>query len=91
MQSKDRYSREEFVAAAVKSGYCSKKSAKQYTDNHPKDFFTDDDFVEVHRETFCWSGSHSAKLRDTLGINGKTTAFSNGIKGNSSEYQDWEP
>ena len=38
---------EEFIAAAVNSGYASKRIAKQYAGT--RDSFSDDDFIHVNR------------------------------------------
>lgn len=55
-----------------------------------KDAYTDDDFVELHHRSMHWYNCTSDKgLRTAFGINGKTTAFSNGISGNSGRNQDW--
>ena len=66
---------EEFINIVYNSGYATKKNAKKYTEKHPKDSYSDQDFIDVYR------------FNEEM--NGKTTAFRNGIRGNNSSGQDW--
>lgn len=81
---------EEFIKTCVESGYANKKAAEKYVKNARKNEFTDDDIVELYHTSMRWSGCAADKgLRPVWGINGKTTAMSNGIVGNSGSRQDW--
>ena len=40
---------EEFINIACNSGYATKKNAKKYTEKHPKDSYSDQDFIDVYR------------------------------------------
>lgn len=80
--------REEFIKAAVLSGYALKTGAAAYTERVAKSEYTDRDFIELYHTSMHWSGVAADKgLRPIK--NGKTTAFSNGIRGNSGTGQDW--
>lgn len=82
--------KEEFVKAAALSGYGSKETAAKYTEQNQKDEYTEQDFIELYHESMRWDYCPSVKgLRPIYGVNGKTTAMSNGIAGNSGERQDW--
>ena len=82
----------EFIETFQKSGYGSKKSAETYVENHKKNNYTIDNIIELYHsyeEVRCTV--HGVKgLRSIYGINGKTTAMSNGIAGNSGNRKDWE-
>lgn len=39
----------EFVKTSVLLGYCDKKTALDYTIDHPKQDYNDDDYIEVYR------------------------------------------
>lgn len=83
--------REEFIMISSISGYGSRKAATAYADQHHKEEYTDHDFIELHHRSMRWDGCKADKgLKSVAGINGKTTAMSNGIKGNSGVGQDWE-
>ena len=80
----------EFVKAATKSGYASKKIAESYVKTHPQDEYTDNDLISVYRYAENQSSKHTRPgLIPAAYTNGKTTAFSYGIRGNSSTHQDW--
>lgn len=82
--------KDEFVKAAALSGYGSKAAAAKYTEQCQKDEYTEQDFIELYHESMRWDYCKSVKgLRPIYGANGKTTAMSNGIAGNSGERQDW--
>lgn len=69
-----------------------KKDAESYIKDHEKNSYTTDDIIKCyHRreEERCVAGSVKG-LRYVYGINGKTTAMSNGIAGNSGNRQDWD-
>lgn len=38
---------EEFINIVYNSGYATKKNAKKYTEKHPKDSYSDQDFIDV--------------------------------------------
>ena len=81
-----------FIETIQKSGYGSKKSAETYVDSHQKNDYTTDDIIELYHsyeEVKC-TGRYTKGLRSIYGINGKTTAMSNGIAGNSGNRQDWD-
>lgn len=81
----------EFIETFQKSGYGSKKSAETYVENHKKSNYTTDDIIELYHscEEVRNAGRYIKGLRSVYGINGKTTAMSNGIAGNSGSRQDW--
>lgn len=80
----------EFIRLAVSSGYGTKASAEHYTEEHAKPEYTTDDFIELYHTSMRWSGVSADKgLYSAYGINGKTTAFRNGVCGNSGNGQDW--
>ena len=82
--------KDEFIKLAVSSGYGTKSAAERYTERHNKTEYTTDDFIELYHTSMRWIGVSSDKgLNHVYGMNGKTTAFSNGIKGNSGGGQDW--
>lgn len=82
--------REEFIKLARSSGYGNKESAKKYADRTGREEFTDQDFIELYHESMKWSVCKADKgMRSVYGVNGKTTAMSNGIAGNSGNGQDW--
>ena len=39
----------EFIEQCSKSGYSSKKECKAWCEEHPKNTYTEDDFLEVYR------------------------------------------
>lgn len=85
--------KEQFIKTAVKSGYGSEDAAKEYVEAHDKPEYDTDDFIALyHQYPGCmhWGKCASDKgLRPVYGMNGKTTAMSNGIAGNSGSGQDW--
>ena len=82
--------REEFIKLAVSSGYGTKSAAEHYTEQHDKSEYTTDDFIELYHTSMRWSGVNADKgLLPAYGVNGRTTTFSNGIRGNSGSGQDW--
>lgn len=80
---------EEFINIVYNSGYATKKNAKKYTEKHPKDSYSDQDFIDVYR--FNEEKKEIDHTHCTMSpiMNGKTTAFRNGIQGNNSSGQDW--
>jgi len=81
---------EEFVKAAKLSGYASQKAARTYTERVSKEEYMDQDFIELYHTNMHWTGCAADKgLKEVWGVNGKTTAMSNGIAGNSGPGQDW--
>lgn len=82
--------RNEFIKMSVECGYSDKKHAENYVETYPKKVYSEDDFINLYHYNDPWNKNKSTKgLRKIYGVNGKTTAFSNGIKGNSSSGQDW--
>lgn len=43
---------EEFINIVYNSGYATKKNAKKYTEKHPKDSYSDQDFIDVYRVNY---------------------------------------
>ena len=80
---------EEFINIACNSGYATKMNAKKYTEKHTKDSYSDQDFIDVYR--FNEEKKEIDHTHCTMSpiMNGKTTAFRNGIRGNNSSGQDW--
>lgn len=82
--------KEEFVKLAVSSGYANKHAAEQYAEKTGREEFTDNDFIELYHTSMHWEGCAADKgLRGVYGVNGRTTAMSNGIAGNSGNGTDW--
>lgn len=81
--------KEEFIKLATSCGYSTKSAAKKYTELCQKESYSNDDFIALHEGNMRWSN-----IKTDRGMvyikNGKTTAFSNGIKGNSDSGQDWK-
>ena len=72
----------EFVEACSQAGYCRKEEAKYWAEN---------DMVDAYHAAQQWAGSRTCGLRGGVyGVNGKTTVFRNGVRGNSSGLQDWK-
>ena len=82
--------KQEFIKLAVSSGYGTKSSAERYTEQHNKPEYTTEDFIELYHTSMQWSGVKADKgLLPAHGVNGRTTAFRNGVSGNSGSGQDW--
>lgn len=80
--------KEEFVELAVKCGYSNKPATNKYVKECNKEEYDIDDFILLYEKSMRWQNVKSDK--GMLQIrNGKITAFSNGIQGNSSKRQDW--
>lgn len=81
----------DFIKTIKESGYGSEKNAKEYVDLHPKDEYNTNDIIDMYHAytNISVAGGDVRGLRYVHGINGKTTAMSNGIMGNSSRNQDW--
>jgi len=83
--------REEFINLVPKCGYGTKGAAKRYVAEHPKEDYDTDDFKNLYETSMRWQGCNPDKgLNYAWGVNGRTTAFSNRIAGNSGAGQDWE-
>ena len=81
---------EEFVRTVQICGYGTKKGAKKYVELNPKEDYSTDDLIVLHEGSMHWQGvSENKGLQYAYGANGKTTAYSNGICGNSGVRQDW--
>lgn len=81
---------EEFVKTAQNCGYGTKKGAEKYVELNPKEDYSMNDLIVLHEGNMHWQGINADKgLRYAYGANGKTTAYSNGIAGNSGARQDW--
>lgn len=82
--------REEFIKLSVSSGYGTQSAAEHYVEIHDKSEYTTDDFIELYHTSMRWSGVNADKgLLPACGVNGRTTAFRNGVGGNSGSGQDW--
>lgn len=82
--------KDEFIKLAVSSGYGTKSAAEHYAEEHVKKEYTTDDFIEMYHTSMQWKGVRKEKgLNYAYGLNGRTTAFSNGVTGNSGSGQDW--
>lgn len=81
----------DFIKTIKESGYGSEKNAKEYVRLHPKENYNTNDIVDMYHTytSLNIAGGDTKGLRHVYGINGKTTAMSNGIRGNSSGNQDW--
>ena len=82
--------KKEFIKLASKCGYANIDAARKYAEEHPKEAYDTEDFIILHETSMHWSGVQATRgLRYAYGVNGKTTAYSNGICGNSWDRQDW--
>lgn len=82
--------KEEFIRTAQSSGYSTKTEAKKYVELNPKEDYSMNDLIVLHEGNMHWQGISGDKgLGYAYGVNGKTTAYSNGISGNSGSRQDW--
>jgi hypothetical protein len=82
----------EFIKTVQKSGYGSERDAKEYVQNHPKSDYDTDDIIQMHQvyDNMKWPAQDIKGMRSYVyGVNGRTTAMSNGIMGNSNGSQDW--
>ena len=83
--------KEEFLTIAQRCGYGTGKSAKKYVEKNPKEEYSTNDLIALHEGKMHWQGVNADKgLRYAYDVNGKTTADSNGIRGNSGARQDWD-
>lgn len=86
----EKMNKEEFIKLAISSGYGTRSAAEHYVNQHDKQEYTTDDFIDMYHTSMHWCGVSSDKgLSYAYGVNGRTTAFSNGIVGNSCSGQDW--
>ena len=85
--------KEQFIKLAVQSGYGKEEAAREYTEANDKAEYDTDDFNALHHwspNCMHWSKCKSDRgLRPIFGLNGRTTAMSNGIAGTSGAGQDW--
>lgn len=85
--------KEQFIKLAVQSGYGKEETAREYTEANDKAEYDTDDFIALyHWSPNCmnWEKAKRVKgLRPVFGLNGRTTAMSNGIAGTSGTGQDW--
>lgn len=82
---------DKFIDIAHKCGYSNKGNAKKYVKDNPKEDYDMDDLIAVHEDRMHWSGVAADRgLKYVERVNGKTTAFGNGLSGNSSARQNWK-
>ena len=73
---------DKFIDIAYKCGYSTKGNAKEDYDM--------DDLIVLHEGKMRWCGVAADRgLKYVEAANGKTTAFGNGLSGNSGARQDW--
>jgi len=64
--------------------------AEEYVTANPKENYDINDFIELyHDNQKQYRNGYHKGLHEAYGVNGRTTAMRNGIKGNSSGSQDW--
>lgn len=81
--------KQEFIKLAVSSGYGTKSAAEHYTEQNDKPEYTTDDFIDMYHTSMHWSDVKADKgLLPAHGVNGKTTAFRNGVAGNYGSGQE---
>ena len=81
---------EEFIRTVQTCGSGTKTGAKKYVELNPKEDYSMNDLIVLHEGNMHWQGVSGDKgLGYAYGANGKTTAYSNGICGNSGTRQDW--
>lgn len=86
----EKMKKEEFIRTVQICGYGTKTGAKKYVELNPKEEYGTDDLIALYEGNMHWQGINGDKgLRYAYGANGKTTAYSNGICGNSGTRQDW--
>lgn len=82
--------KEEFIRTVQSCGYGTETGAKKYVELNSKEEYGTDDLIALHEGNMHWQGISGDKgLGYAYGVNGKTTAYSNGICGNSGSRQDW--
>lgn len=80
----------EFIRCAELSNYGTRKEAEEYVTANPKENYDINDFIELyHNNQKEYRNGYHKGLHEAYGVNGRTTAMRNGIKGNSSGLQDW--
>lgn len=85
-----KMNKEEFIKLAVSSGYGTKGTAEKYVKENDKQEYTTDDFISMYHQSMHWNGVSADKgLLPVHGVNGRTTAFRNGVEGNSGSRQEW--
>jgi hypothetical protein len=85
-----RMTKEEFIRTVQSCGYGTKTGAKKYVELNPKEDYSMNDLIVLHEGNMHWQGVSGDKgLNYAWCANGRTTAFSNGIAGNSGSRQDW--
>ncbi len=81
---------EEFIRTVQTCGYGTKTEAKKYVGLNPKEDYGTNDLIVLHEGNMHWQGINEDKgLGYAYGVKGKTTAFRNGVCGNSGPRQDW--
>lgn len=81
---------DKFIDIAYKCGYSTKGNAKKYVKDNPKEDYDMDDLIVLHEGKMRWCGVAADRgLKYVEATNGKTTAFGNGLSGNSGVRQDW--
>ena len=79
-----------FIRCAELSNFGTKKEAEEYATANPKENYDINDFIELyHNNQKEYRNGYHKGLHEDYGVNGRTTAMRNGIKGNSSGSQDW--
>ena len=82
--------KEEFIKWQYRPGAETRSAAEHYVNQHDKPEYTTEDFIDMYHTSMHWCGVSSDKgLSYAYGVKGRTTAFSNGIVGNSGSGQDW--
>lgn len=72
--------KEEFIRTVQSCGYGTKTGAKKYVELNPKEEYGTDDLIALYEGNMHWQGISGDKgLGYAYGVNGKTTAYSNGI------------
>lgn len=70
-----KYTVDEFTKQCVASGYVStggQKSVREWCKEHPKEYYTDEDFIEVYR-SMNWRGYPVSRWGWSCTANGRTT------------------
>lgn len=81
---------DKFIDIAYKCGYSTKGNAKKYVKDNPKEDYDMDDLIVLHEGKMRWCGVLADRgLKYVEAANGNTTAFGNGLSGNSGARQDW--
>ena len=77
-----------FIKSASKLGYSTKKQAEKYCTLFPKEEYTDDDYISLHRWVQNSEECRIRGMRSIYGCNGLSTKHYKNIGGDGTEDKD---